>query len=388
MQTLRDYWALVVDVWQHGLLGVDISQIIIAVGIFLASLIVRRLFSYFVLKQIHFWTRRSKTKLDDAMADALEPPIRFIPIVIGIYIISEIVATTDQAVQIMTQVNRSLVIFTIFWALYQLMEPIASLLEGARRVFSKATVEWVVKAGKILFVCLGAATILEVWGIQVGPILAGFGLFGVAVALGAQDLFKNLISGIFVIAEQRFHDGDWIKVEGVVEGTVETIGFRTTKVRRFDKAPVFVPNSKLADDAVTNFSQMSHRRISWIIGVEYRTTTEQLKKICEGIRSYLENNEDFAQPPQVPLFVRVASFNDSSIDIMVYCFTKTTVWGEWLEIKETLALAIKGIVEEAGTAFAFPSRSLYVETLPTDAEVFPPQAQSAAPTAPAPSAGE
>ena len=374
METMRDYWALVVDVWQHGLLGIDISQIIIAVGIFLASLFVRRLFSYFVLRQLEFWTRRSKTKLDDMIVEALEPPIRFVPVVIGIYIITQVVSSSDTGANILAQINRSLVIFTIFWGLYQLVAPLASLFQGARQVFSKAMIDWVVKAGKIVFVALGTATILEVWGIEVGPILAGFGLFGVAVALGAQDLFKNLISGIFVIAEQRFHDGDWIKVEGVVEGTVETIGFRTTKVRRFDKAPVYVPNSALADDAVTNFSQMTHRRISWVIGVEYRTTTQQLRQICDGIRHYIENNQDFAQPPEVPLFVRVDSFNDSSIDIMVYCFTKSTVWGEWLDIKEKLALAIKGIVEEAGTAFAFPSRSLYVETLPSGVEVFPLQA--------------
>ena len=374
METLRDYWALVVDVWQHGLMGIDISQIIIAVGIFLASLLVRRLFSYFVLRQLEFWARRSKSKLDDVIVEALEPPIRFIPIVVGIYIITQVISPSASAAEVLGRINRSLVIFTIFWGLYQLVEPLALLFQSARKVFSKAMIEWVVKAGKIVFVALGTATILEAWGIEVGPILAGFGLFGVAVALGAQDLFKNLISGIFVIAERRFHDGDWIKVEGVVEGTVETIGFRTTKIRRFDKAPVFVPNSKLADDAVTNFSQMTQRRISWVIGVEYRTTTEQLKKICSGIRTYIENNKEFEQPPKVPLFVRVDSFNDSSIDIMVYCFTKSTVWGEWLETKEKLALAIKGIVEEAGTAFAFPSRSLYVETLPSGAEVFPLQA--------------
>jgi MscS family membrane protein len=258
----------------------------------------------------------------------------------------------------------------IFWALYQLVGPVATMLDGARNIFTKAMIDWIIKAGRLLFVALGAATILDVWGIKVGPILAGLGLFGVAVALGAQDLFKNLISGMFIIGERRFVDGDWIKVDGVVEGTVESIGFRTTRIRQFDKAPVFVPNSKLADDAVINFSQMTHRRISWIIGVEYRTTAEQLKTIVQGIQDFLEKDEDFAQPPEVPLFVRVASFNDSSIDIMVYCFTKSTVWGEWLKSKEKLAYAIKDIVEGAGTAFAFPSQSLYVESLPEGTEAY------------------
>jgi len=367
---VRDYWDLVVDVWHSGFLGVDIGRIVLAVGILLVAVVVRRLFSYFIVQQFRFWAGRSKSTLDDKIIDALEPPIRFIPIVIAVYIIAGIIDGGDDASHVLAQVNRSLIIFVIFWALYQLVSPVTSLLDGHRQIFTGAMISWLTKIGKVLFVALGAATILEVWGIEVGPILAGLGLFGVAVALGAQDLFKNLISGMFIIAERRFCDGDWIKVEGVVEGTVESIGFRTTRVRQFDKAPVYVPNSKLADDAVTNFSQMTYRRISWIIGVEYRTTAGQLKTICQGILDFLQNDEDFAQPPEVPLFVRVAAFNDSSIDIMVYCFTKSTVWGEWLESKERLAYAIKDIVESAGTGFAFPSRSLYVETLPEGTEAF------------------
>jgi MscS family membrane protein len=186
------------------------------------------------------------------------------------------------------------------------------------------------------------------------------------VALGAQDLFKNLIAGILILVEKRFHLGDWVLVDGVVEGEVETIGFRSTVIRRFDKAPVYVPNSKLSDDAVTNFAQMTHRRISWMIGLEYRTTTEQLHRVCEEIEAYIKADDDIAGPPDAPTFVKVDRFNDSSIDILVYCFTYTIRRGEWLEIKERLAYRVKDIVEGAGTGFAFPSQSLYVETIPSD----------------------
>jgi MscS family membrane protein len=134
-----------------------------------------------------------------------------------------------------------------------------------------------------------------------------------------------------------------------------------------------VPNAKLSDNAVTNFSAMTHRRIYWVVGVEYRTTVEQLREIRDGIEQYVLNSEDFAKPPEVATFVRIDKFSDSSIDIMLYCFTKTTVWGEWLAIKEELAYKIKQIVTEAGTSFAFPSRSIYVETLPTEQpEIFEP----------------
>ena len=131
---------------------------------------------------------------------------------------------------------------------------------------------------------------------------------------------------------------------------------------------------------VTNFSEMTHRRIYWKIGVEYRTSIDQLRTIREGIEAYIMGNDSFAKPPQVPTFVRIDSFSDSSIDILLYCFTRTTVWGEWLAIKEDLAYEIKQIVEGAGSGFAFPSQSLYVEALPGQAaEVFVPPTTPSAP---------
>lgn len=235
--------------------------------------------------------------------------------------------------------------------------------------------DWLIGFLHIAIVFIGAATILEVWGIKIGPILAGLGLFGVAVALGAQDLFKNLIGGILVIAEKRMRVGDWILVDGLVEGTVETIGFRSTLVRRFDKAPVYVPNAKLSDNAITNFSAMTHRRIKWMIGIEYSATIEQLRQIRDEIESHILGLDEFASPSEVATFVRIDRFSDSSIDILLYCFTKTTDWGEWLKIKEALAYRVKEIVEGAGTGFAFPSQSIYVEGITGDAaEVFVPPA--------------
>ena len=235
-----------------------------------------------------------------------------------------------------------------------LVQPFSFLLHQLEEILSVSIVEWLIKAIKILLIFIGGATILEIWGIKIGPVLAGLGLFGVAVALGAQDLFRNLISGLLIIAEKRFNPGDWIRLNDAVEGTVESIGFRSTLVRRFDKAPVFVPNASLSDNSLINFSCMTHRRIHWLIAVAYRTTVEQLRQIRDNIEKYITGSENFSQPPETPLFVHIDKFNDSSIDIMVYCFTKTTVWGEWLGIKESLACRIKEIVEEAGAGFCLP----------------------------------
>lgn len=161
----------------------------------------------------------------------------------------------------------------------------------------------------------------------------------------------------------------------MVEGVVESIGFRSTKVRQFDDAAVQVPNSDLADNAVVNYTQMRKRRIYWLVGVPYSTSVAQLKQIRDGVEAHIHGCDDFVSYRIASTFVRIDSFGSSSINIMVYCFTKTTNWGEWLAVKERLAYKMMDIVLGAGSSFAFPSTSLYVETLPDDMpELFlPPQ---------------
>lgn len=369
--TVKEFLSLITDVWEHGVYGVDIGKVILALLIFFFFLLIRRLFSKFVINRLKALTRKTKNDLDDQVIAALEHPLRFIPIVIGVFLATEALVLSESLQQGAYSLNRSLVTFNIFWVLYKMVGPLSKSFTGMKGLFTDSMITWLIKAIRAMVFFLGAAAILEIWGIAVAPLIAGLGLFGVAVALGAQDVFKNLIAGLFIIGEKRFHPGDWVKVDGIVEGTVEDIGFRTTTIRRFDKAPVFVPNSKLADNAVINFTRMTHRRIYWKIGLVYDTTIDQLRDVRSRIESYILTSDDFAHPPEVSTFVRIDSFNDSSIDLMLYCFTRTTDWGEWLKIKEALALEVKDIVQDAGSSFAFPSQSLYIETLPGKAENFP-----------------
>ena len=200
---------------------------------------------------------------------------------------------------------------------------------------------------------------MELWGIKIGPIIAGLGLFGVAVALGAQDLFKNLISGILVLVEKRFKIGDWILVDGIIEGIVEKIGFRSTTIRKFDKSLAIIPNFQFAENAVVNVSETSNWLISWIITLQYDTTVDQLKTIRNQIEDHIKKSDDFNT--SIGIAVRVDKFSDSSIDMYVRCFTKSGSWNEWLSVKEKLAIAIKQIVESNKASFAFPSSSIYIE---------------------------
>jgi len=364
MQSIEGFWDLVADVWNTGVFGVSFGRILVALLIVLMSLQIRGLFSRFTARWLRKLAARSKTTLDEDVITALEPPIGLIPVVFGLFVAAEFMELRGIISTIAENLVKSLIIVAIFWAFYRLVEPLSYVLRRLERVFNRELVNWLVQAIKIGFVAIGGAAILQTWGIQVAPLLAGLGIFGVAVALGAQDFFKNLIAGLSIIAERRFVVGEWIEADGVVEGTVEKINFRSTMVRRFDRSPVYVPNTLLADGAVTNFSRMTHRRIRWMVGVEYRTTVPQLRQIRDEIEAFILDDPDFAPPSEVSTFVRIDSFNDSSIDILVYCFTLSTVWGEWLATKERLAYKIKEIVEGAGSGFAFPSRSLYVENLP------------------------
>ena len=153
--------------------------------------------------------------------------------------------------------------------------------------------------------------------------------------------------------------GDWILVEGTIEGIVEKIGFRSTTIRKFDKSLAIIPNFQFAENAVINVSQTTNWLISWIITLQYDTTIDQLKNIRDQIENHINENDDYDK--KVCLAVRVDKFSDSSIDMYVRCFTKTNSWSEWLKVKEKLAIEIKQIVEKNKASFAFPSQSIYVE---------------------------
>ena len=289
----------------------------------------------------------------------MEGPARFLPIVLGVFFASYYMSFSDETRSFVDNINRTLITVLIFWIIHQIIEPVSYILSGLDKILTRELVGWIIKSLKILIFILGAAAVLELWGIKIGPIIAGLGLFGVAVALGAQDLFKNLISGILVLVEKRFKMGDWILVEGIIEGIVERIGFRSTVIRKFDKSLAIIPNFQFAENAVINVSQTTNWLISWIITLQYDTTVDQLKTIRNQIEEHIKQNEDF--DTSIGVAVRVDKFSDSSIDMYVRCFSKTSEWEEWLSVKEKLALEIKQIVEKNDASFAFPSQSIYVE---------------------------
>ena len=359
MDIFKNFSSLFFEVWEKGILGVDIFQILIGLGIFLIFLLFRGLISKVIIGRLKKIAKKTTNKLDDTFVQAMEGPARFFPIVIGFFIASYYLEFSPESQSFIDNVNKSLITILIFWLIHQFIQPVTYLLGGLEKLLTKELIGWIIKALKILIFILGAAAVLELWGIKIGPIIAGLGLFGVAVALGAQDLFKNLISGILVLVEKRFKVGDWIIVENIIEGIVERIGFRSTVVRKFDKSIAIIPNFQFAENAVINISETTNWIISWVITLQYNTTVEQLKKIREEIEKYVTTHQDYKT--SLGHAVRVDKFSDSSIDMYIRCFTVTDDWDEWLAVKERLAIEIKQIVEKNNASFAFPSQSIYVE---------------------------
>ena len=359
MNIFENFSVLFIEVWEKGILGVDIFQILIGLGIFLVFLLFRGFISKVIINRLKKIAKKTTNKFDDTFVQAMEGPARFFPIVIGFFIASYYLEFSSESRAFIDNINKSLITILIFWLLHQFIQPVTYLLGGLEKLLTKELIGWIVKAFKILIIILGAAAVLELWGIKIGPIIAGLGLFGVAVALGAQDLFKNLISGILVLVEKRFKVGDWIFVEDIIEGIVERIGFRSTVVRKFDKSIAIIPNFQFAENAVVNISETTNWIISWVITLQYNTTVEQLKKIRDEIEKYITSHKDYKT--SLGHAVRVDKFSDSSIDMYIRCFTVTDDWDEWLAVKERLAIEIKQIVEKNNASFAFPSQSIYVE---------------------------
>ena len=359
MDIFNNFSDLFFSVWSKGIHGIDIFQILIGIGIFFIFLIFRGIISKVIIKRLESISKRTTNKLDDTFVHAMVGPARFLPIVLGFFIASYYMSFGEEGKVAIDTINRTLITIFIFWVIHQIVEPISYILSGLDKMLTRELIGWIIKSLKILIFILGLAAVLELWGIKIGPIIAGLGLFGVAVALGAQDLFKNLISGILVLVEKRFKIGDWILVEGTIEGIVEKIGFRSTVIRKFDKSLAIIPNFQFAENSVVNISETTNWRIRWSITLQYDTTVAQLKKVREEIETYINKSEDFNQ--SVGVAVRIEKFSDSSIDLLVRCFTASNSWSDSLLVKERLAIAIKEIVEGNKASFAFPSQSIYIE---------------------------
>ena len=200
--------------------------------------------------------------------------------------------------------------------------------------------------------------ILQNLGVSIGGVLAFGGIGGIAIGFAARDLLANFFGALMIFLDRPFSVGDWIRSpDRDIEGTVEEIGWRLTRIRTFDQRPLYVPNAVFASLAVENPERMLNRRIYETVGVRYNDT-KVLPDILEGIRAYLIGNDSIDKDRV--LMVNLTEFGPSSVNFFIYTFTKTIVWTEYHEIKESVLLKIADIIESYGAEIAFPTQTVHL----------------------------
>jgi MscS family membrane protein len=335
-----------------------ITNIGVIVGITLLTILIIRTVVVGSLLKI---AGKTDSVHDDAIVGALKKPLTLIPIGIALFAILQEINLDETYQSYGELLIKSYFYLAVFWSLADAITPVRDFV-GEKYDFLTPTLRnWIFRTLKFIAYLVGVVSVLELWGVDAASIIAGLGLFSVALALGAQNFFKNLIGGLLIIGEKRFKQGDWINIEGVAEGEVEKIDFRSTLIRRFDKAPIFVPNSVLSDSEIINFSEMPFRRIRFNVGLIYQTTPETILNIRKDIEDYVAKNDDLVNADEATTTIRVTQFNDSSIDLLIYCFTKSTRWYDYTKAKEDLILEIIKIVKNNGSDFAYPTQTIHLE---------------------------
>ena len=360
---MDNFLELVSQVWNRGFLGIDLGSIISSLAVILIAFLFRGFVISVILNALGRLADKTESKIDDEILSALRKPIGLIPVTVAFYLCTLILPIDGLVGDIATNIVKAFVIFTIFSALSNAVKPIFVALSTSAWLTASMQM-WLERASRFLVWVIGVAIILDIFGIQIGPLVAGLGLFSVAVALGAQDFFKNLIAGILIIGEHRFQPGDRIEVSGQLHGIVETIGFRSTVIRTFDTAPMTIPNKDLSDVKVVNHGDMINRRLNWKINLIYSTSVEQLESIRTEIKEYIINSDDFVSDPDLDPVVRVIELGASSIDILIVAYSDPVGFAAYNEVKENLIFNIMKIVKTNNSEFAYPSTSLYVESMP------------------------
>ena len=354
------------EYFTYTIFGIPLANLIAALSVFLLFLALRKYLTLLTTKILLKFAKNTKTELDDIIIREMKHPLRFLFIIIGLDLFFQLTFINNSFTQ---KLLSSMSIIDIFWMFYAITPVIAKVLYDFSKRNKHISYElsaFTIRVLRILIVFSAFITLLYTFGVNVTAFMASLGLGGLAFALAAKDTAANIFGSIALMVDQSISIGEWIKVNGV-EGTVEDIGMRTTKIRTFEKSVVVVPNSIVANSNIENFSRRGVRRIKMVIGLTYDTTAEQIENILKDLRDMLKNHPDIAK--EQTTLVNFDRFEDSYLGIFFYTFTNTSDWKKYLEIREDIHLKIMNIVQKNGSSFAFPSQSVYVEKLP-DKEAF------------------
>ncbi len=344
--------------------GYRIAPMIIALSIAIVTLLSKNFLADLLMKPMRMISQRTNNDLWERIADSIEGPLRFLIVITGLYIASSWLHTTQQTQMYINLVFKSFFIIAIFWVLFELIDVFSVLFNFFSSKTKKGAARdirnFLTKTLRVLVIVLGVMAVLQEWGINVSAFVASLGLGGLAFALAAKDTVANFFGSLVVFTDRPFQVGDLVELEGV-EGNIEEIGVRSTKIRTNAQSLVSIPNAVMATAKITNWSRMGKRRIKMRIGLTYNTTIEQIRAITEQIQAMLEKHPDIHQEA---ISVSFDEFQDSALSIALNFFTITVDGQKHLMIRQEINFTIMEIVAKNGASFAFPSQSLYVESLP------------------------
>jgi MscS family membrane protein len=300
---------------------------------------------------------------DDALANSIRRPLRWFIWIVGLAYAARITAAhTDSAIfDAIDTLRHVAIIGIVSWFLVSfigyaernLMDP-----RYARKPLDKTTAMALGRLLRISVLITAVLVAMQSMGYSISGVLAFGGIGGIAVGFAAKDLLANFFGGLMIYLDRPFAVGDWIRSpDRELEGTVEDIGWRLTRIRTFDQRPLYIPNSVFTHVAVENPSRMLNRRIYENIGIRY-DDAKRMRLIVDDVRAMLVAHEDI--DTQKTLIVNFNGYGASSLDFMVYCFTKTVNWVEYHQVKEKVLLRILDIIESHGAECAFPTTTLHV----------------------------
>lgn len=348
------------NIFIYELTGDTILKALFIFGIFMIfkNYIVKTIISF-----VQKFSEKHDYKLVYASIDSIEKPLKLFIFITGIICALSVLPLAPGIAVIYTRVYRVAVIICITNGMLNLVNAYRSLQMIDDKIYEKnpalkTLLPLLSKAIKFFIILIAVVAIAVEFGFEeLKSLLTGVGIGGLAVAMAAQDLLKNVFGGFIILTDKSFNTGDFIKIDSN-EGVVEEVGIRSTKVRTLDQEVIVVPNSKFADGSVVNYSKRGSRRVCQTLGATYSTTSGKLQGVIDKIRDMLISDENILRDT---VTVRFDGFGSSSLDILVVYLVNTPDLGEYLRVKEAINFKIMKIFEDEGVEFAFPSLSLYME---------------------------
>lgn len=339
------------------------KNVALGVGIFVLLVFLKNIFTKYIVRMLHRTFNKLNFKTGIKVINAFENPLKILFIIIGAYIFGRTLVGVIPilTVKFIDRIMYSCIVVLLCNGLMNISKASYDFFERANRKLdinvSNMFMPLIIKSANFIIISFGAIQIAYIWNFNIDALITGLGLGGLAISLAAKDFAANIISGAIIVLDKPFTIGDWIKCKDL-EGVVEDISFRSTKIRTVDKVLISVPNSTLANESVLNFNKRDKRRIVVNIGVSYNTDIEKMKICTEKINRMLNDNENIENDS---IQVSFDKFNESTLDIGVYCYSNKVDFNDYMNIRQDINYSIIEILNGENIEIAFPTRRIYIE---------------------------